>query len=92
VESRMHVLKKEEKISDYLYENFFSVMKQYKTMLPGELAKEKETVGVDKQYERLDKLNQLLNIYIGDLSEEIGDVVKESFEAEKSDLIRRYFN
>ena len=92
VENRMHALHEEGRISDYLYENFISIMKQYPTMLPGELAKERAMVGEDKQYERLEKLNQLLNIYIGDLSEEIGDFVKESFEAEKRDLIRKYFN
>ena len=92
VESRMHILKREGEISDYLYDNFFSVMKQYKTMLPGELAKEKVAVGEDKQYERLTKLKQLLNIYIGELSEEISDVIKASEDYEKQAIIRKYFN
>ena len=92
VESRMHILKREGEISDYLYDNFFSVMKQYKTMLPGELAKEKAAVGEDKQYERLMKLKQLLNIYIGELSEEISDVIKASEDYEKQAIIRKYFN
>ena len=92
VESRMHILKREGEISDYLYDNFFSVMKQYKTMLPGELAKEKEAVGADKQFERLSRLKQLLNIYIGELSEEISDVIKASEDYEKQAIIRKYFN
>ena len=92
VKSRMYVLKKEEKISDYLYENFFVIMKQYPTMLPSELYKEKMAVGEEKQYERLDNLKQLLNLFIGDLSDDISDIVKEQAEYNKRDLIRKYFN
>ena len=84
VESRMHTLFKEEKISDYLYENFQSIMKQYPTMLPGNLAKERTLVGADKQFERLSKLKQLLNIYIGDLCEELSDVIKASVDYAES--------
>lgn len=61
-------------------------------MLPGNLAKERTLVGADKQFERLSKLKQLLNIYIGDLAEELGDVIKASVEYEKKVLIREYFN
>lgn len=61
-------------------------------MLPGNLAKEGTLVGADKQFERLSKLKQLLNIYIGDLAEELGDVIKASVEYEKKVLIREYFN
>lgn len=61
-------------------------------MLPGNLAKERTLVGAGKQFERLSKLKQLLNIYIGDLAEELGDVIKASVEYEKKVLIREYFN
>lgn len=61
-------------------------------MLPGNLTKERTLVGADKQFERLSKLKQLLNIYIGDLAEELGDVIKASVEYEKKVLIREYFN
>ena len=91
VESRVNILYKEEKFSDYLYENFCSIMKQYPTMLPGNLAKER-AVNPDKQFERLNKLKQLLNIYIGDLAEELGDVIKASNEYEEKTIIRKYFN
>ena len=91
VESRVNILYKEEKFSEYLYENFCSIMKQYPTMLPGNLAKERE-VNPDKQFERLSKLKQLLNIYIGDLAEELGDVIKASNEYEEKTIIRKYFN
>ena len=60
-------------------------------MLPGNLAKER-MVDKNKQFERLNKLKQLLNIYIGDLAEELGDVIKTSVEYEKKVLIREYFN
>ena len=91
VESRAKTLYEEGKFSDYLYENFQSIMKQYPSMLPGNLAKER-TMDKDKQFERLSKLKQLLNIYIGDLAEELGDVIKASVEYEKKVLIREYFN
>lgn len=91
VESRAKTLYEEGKLSDYLYENFQSIMKQYPSMLPGNLAKER-AVDKDKQFERLSKLKQLLNIYIGDLAEELGDVIKASVEYEKKVLIREYFN
>ena len=91
VESRVHKLYKEGKLSEYLYENFCSIMKQYPTMLPGNLAKEK-AVDKDKQFERLSKLKQLLNIYIGDLAEELGDVIKASNDYEEKTIIRKYFN
>lgn len=66
-------------------------MKQYPTMLPGNLAKER-AVDKDKQFERLSKLKQLLNIYIGDLAEELGDVIKASNDYEEKTIIRKYFN
>ena len=91
VESRVNILYKEEKFSEYLYENFCSIMKQYPTMLPGNLAKERE-VNPDKQFERLSKLKQLLNIYIGDLAEELGDAIKASNEYEEKTIIRKHFN
>ena len=91
VEKRMHALYKEGKLSEYLYENFCSIMKQYPTMLPGNLAKER-AVDKDKQFERLSKLKQLLNIYIGDLAEELGDVIKASNDYEEKTIIRKYFN
>lgn len=91
VESRAKALYEEGKLSDYLFENFQSIMKQYPSMLPGNLAKER-MADKDKQFERLSKLKQLLNIYIGDLAEELGDVIKASVEYEKKVLIREYFN
>ena len=91
VESRVHKLYKEGKLSEYLYENFCSIMKQYPTMLPGNLAKERAE-DKDKQLERLTKLKQLLNIYIGDLSEELCDVIKASNDYETRQIIKKYFN
>ena len=90
VESRAKTLYKEGKFSDYLYENFQSIMKQYPSMLPGNLAKER-AVDKDKQFERLNKLKQLLNIYIGDLSEELSDVIKASDDYETRQIIKEYF-
>ena len=87
----MHALYKEGKISEYLYENFCSIMKQYPTMLPGNLAKER-AVDANKQFERLSKLKQLLNIYIGDLCEELSDVIKASVDYEKRSIIKKYFS
>ncbi len=90
VESRAKTLYEERKLSDYLYENFQSIMKQYPSMLPGNLAKER-AVDKDKQFERLNKLKQLLNIYIGDLSEELSDVIKASDDYETRQIIKEYF-
>lgn len=90
VESRAKTLYEERKLSDYLYENFQSIMKQYPSILPGNLAKER-AVDKDKQFERLNKLKQLLNIYIGDLSEELSDVIKASDDYETRQIIKEYF-
>lgn len=90
VESRAKTLYEEEKLSDYLYENFQSIMKQYPSMLPGNLAKER-AMDKDKQFERLSRLKQLLNIYIGDLCEELSDVIKASNDYETRQMIKEYF-
>lgn len=60
-------------------------------MLVSNLVNEKEQVGADKQYERLKKLKGLLKLYIGDLPEEINDLIEEEFDAEKRNIIRKYF-
>lgn len=79
-------------IDEYLVDNFDSVMRQYPTMLAGELAKEKDVVGILKQNERLSNLKQLLQLYVADLSEEIGDVIKARDDYDKKELIRKYFS
>lgn len=91
IETRIQILKKDEKISEYLYSNFFVVYAQYPSLLPGNLKKEKETSGEKKQFERLRKLKDLLILYIGDLADEISDVVNEAIEYDKKTLIRDYF-
>lgn len=91
IETRIQILKKDEKISEYLYSNFFVVYAQYSSLLPGNLKKEKETSGEEKQFERLKKLKDLLILYIGDLADEISDVVNEAIEYDKKALIRDYF-
>ena len=92
IEARIQILHMEEHISEYLYVNFFSVYKQYETMLPGNLAKERKAIGADKQNERLKNLKDLLTIYIGDLSDEISDVIKQQIESDKRSFIKQYFN
>ena len=87
VADAVEILHNEGKITDYLYENFKSCYSQYPTMLVGNLVKEKEQVGADKQYERLKKLKGLFK----HLSEEINDLIEEEFDAEKRNIIRKYF-
>lgn len=87
VADAVETLHNEVKITDYLYENFKSCYSQYPTMLVGNLVKEKEQVGADKQYERLKKLKGLLK----HLSEEINDLIEEEFDVEKRNVIRKYF-
>lgn len=59
-------------------------------MLPGNLTKER-MVDKDKQFERLSKLKQLLNICIGDLYEELSNVIKASNDYETKQIIKEYF-
>lgn len=92
IETRIQILYRNKQISEYLYENYFAVMKHYPSLLPGELAKEKAKVGEDKQFERLKNLKILLNIYACDLSQELSDVIKEKTDYDKKELIREYFN
>lgn len=92
IETRIQILYRYKQISEYLYLNFFSVYKHYETLLSGNLVKERKTIGADKQYERLKNLKDLLTIYIGDLSEEISDVIKQQIESDKRNFIKQYFN
>ncbi len=92
VADAVETLHNEGKLTDYLYENFKSCYSQYPTMLVSNLLKEKEQVGADKQYERLKKLKGLLKLYIGDLSEELHELIEEQNDVEKRALIREYFN
>ncbi len=82
---------KEGKLSDYLYENLVSAYKQYPTMLIGNLKEEDKQVGREKQFERLKKLKEFLTILIGDLSEELHDLIEAQNDAEKQAIIRNYF-
>lgn len=91
VADAVETLHNEGKLTDYLYENFKSCYSQYPTMLVSNLMTEKEQVGAYKQYERLKKLKGLLKLYIGDLSKEINDLIEEEFDAEKRNIIRKYF-
>lgn len=92
IETRIQILYKDKKISEYLYRNYFAVMKHYPTLLVGNLIKEKETIGEDKQFERLKNLKTLLNIYISDLSEELSDIIKERIDADNRKIVNEYFN
>ena len=91
IEARIQILYKDKSISEYLYLNFFSVYKQYQTLLPGNLAKERKEIGEDKQFGRLKKLKDLLLLYISDLSDEISDVIDRQIEHDKKVAIRGYF-
>lgn len=91
IETRIQILKKDEKINEYWYSNFFVAYAQYPSLLPGNLKKEKDIAGEEKQFERLKKLKDLLILYIGDLADEISDVVNEAIEYDKKTLIRDYF-
>ena len=91
IETRIQILYKDKSISEYLYLNFFAVYTQYPTLLPGNLAKERSKDGEEKQYERLSKLKQLLNLYIGDLSDELSEIIKSKMDAADKELIREYF-
>ena len=82
---------KEGKLSDYLYENLISAYKQYPTMLIGNLKDEEKKIGREKQFERLKKLKEFLTILIGDLSEELHDLIEAQNDAEKQAIIRNYF-
>lgn len=91
IESRIQMLYFDKVISEYLYLNFFTVYMQYKTLLPDYLLKEKEKDGKEKQFERLLKLKEALNIFIGELSEEISDVVNKQIEYDKNQLLKDYY-
>lgn len=92
IETRVQILRKDGHFSEYLYLNYFSIMKHYPSMLVGNLVKEREKDGEDKQYERLKNLKALLEIYIGDLCEELSDIIKEKMDADTREIIRNYFN
>ena len=91
IETRIQILKKDEKINEYLYSNFFLAYTQYPSLLPGNLKKERDVLGEEKQCERLKNLKELLVIYIGDLADEISDVVNEKIEYDRKTVIRDYF-
>lgn len=80
-----------EQLSEYLYENLLSAYKQYPTMLIGNLKDEEKKIGREKQFERLKKLKEFLTILIGDLSEELHDLIESQNDAEKQSIIREYF-
>ena len=81
-----------EQISEYLYENLLSAYKQYPTMLIGNLKDEEKKIGREKQFERLKNLREFLTILIGDLSEELHELIEEQSDTEKRAYIREYFN
>lgn len=91
VTKRVEKLYSDKRIEEYIYENYLSIMKQYPTMLAGELAKERLSAGVDRQLERLNNLKQLLDLFIGDLSMELGDLIDESIKEDKKEFLRQYF-
>ena len=91
IETRVQILRKDEHLTDYLYLNYFSVMEHYPSLLVGNLIKEREEVGEDKQYERLKKLKVLLEIYISDLCEELSDIIKNKFDYDEREIIKQYF-
>ena len=81
-----------EQLSEYLFENLLSAYKQYPSMLIGNLKDEEKRIGREKQFERLSKLKEFLTILIGDLSEELHELIEEQNDAEKRAFIREYFN
>lgn len=91
IETRIQILFKEQSLSEYLYRNFLVVYAEYPTLLPSKLVKEKEVIGKEKQFERLTKLKELLLIYIGELSEEISDVLNKQMEYDKKILFKDYY-
>ena len=91
VTKRVEKLYSDKRIEEYIYENYLSIMKQYPTMLAGELAKERLSAGVDKQLERLNNLKQLLDLFIGDLSMELGDLIDQFIKEDKKEFLRQYF-
>lgn len=90
MESSKKMFEKEQ-LSEYLYKNLLSAYKQYPTMLIGNLKDEEKKIGREKQFERLKKLKYFLTILIGDLSEELHELVEEQNDAEKRAIIREYF-
>ena len=60
-------------------------------MLIGNLKEEEKKIGKEKQFERLNKLKEFLTILIGDLSEELHELIEEQNDAEKQSIIREYF-
>ena len=92
IETRVQILRKDEYLSDYLYLNYFAVMKHYPSMLVGNLVKEREKDGENKQFERLKNLKTLLEIYIGDLCEELSDIIKNKIDYDEREIIKQYFN
>ena len=91
IETRIQILYKDKYISEYLYSNFFTLYEQYSTLLPNYLIKEKETAGKKNQFERLKKLKNLLMIYIGELSEEISDVIDKQMEYDKKQFFKEIY-
>lgn len=83
---------KDKEISEYLYRNYFAIIKHYSSLLPGELAKEKAIVGEENQFGCLKNLKTLLEIYIGDLSDELSDIIKSSVDYERRRFVDEYFN
>ena len=92
IETRVQILRKDEHLSDYLYLNYFAVMKHYPSMLAGNLIKEREKDGEAKQFERLKNLKALLEIYIGELCEELSDIIKNKIDYDEREIIKQYFN
>lgn len=80
VQEITETLHKEEKLSDYLYESLKVLFKLYPTLIPAELAKmyKKDTKNAVKKLEEID---ELLLIAIGDLSQELSDIIKEDKDA-----------
>ena len=65
-----------EQLSEYLYENLLSAYEQYPTMLIGNLKEEEKMIGREKQFERIKKLREFLTILIGDLSQELHELIE----------------
>ena len=90
MEAAKKMLEKEQ-LTEYLYENLLSAYKQYPSMLIGNLKDEEKKIGREKQFERLKKLKEFLTILIGDLSEELHDLIESQNDASKRAFIREYF-
>lgn len=89
VKELTETLYKEERLSDYLYESLKVLFKLYPTLIPVELAKMYKN-DVKNTLKKLEEIDELLLIAIGDLSQELSDIIKEDKDAYLRSMYDRY--